>query len=170
MWLWVWHFYDSCLHNDRKSMLWILKIVSLTLRDTLEWTPKVISNQNSFSRFQYEILCKRMKQTDWPWKYSDCRVFYYSRVGVVLTPSAKKWPNLYQSKFPLPSFLHSPYESLTFLIITLSLKTKNGHKNFQQQNKSIFLGNPYKIFSLWCTFLQEFIIHDHQSLLLAEKF
>ena len=159
-----------CLHIDGRIMFWILNNLTLTLRDTLERTPKVISNQNSFSRFQYEILCKRMKQTDWPWKYSDCRVFYYSRVGVVLTPSAKKWPNLYQSEFPLPSFLHSPYESLTSLIITLSLKTKNGHKNFQQQNKSIFLGNLYKIFSLWCKFLQELTIHDHESLLQVEKF
>ena len=40
-----------------------------------------------------------------------------------------------------------------------SLKTKNGH-----------LGNLYKNFSLWCTFLQELTIHDHGSLLQAEKF
>ena len=52
----------------------------------------------------------------------------------------------------------------------LSLKTKSGHKNFQQQNKSICLGNLFKIFGLWCTFLQELTIHDHESLLQAEKF
>ena len=61
-------------------------------------------------------------------------------------------------------------KALLPLLLLLSLKTKNGHKNFQQQNKSILLGNLDKIFSLWCTFLQEFIIHDHQSLLLAETF
>ena len=42
------------------------------------------------------------------------------------------------------------------------MKVKNGYKNFQQQNKSIFLG---KIFCLQCTFLQELVIHDHEGLL-----
>ena len=41
--------------------------------------------------------------------------------------------------------------------------------NFQQQNKSIFLRNLYKIFCLWCTFLQELVIHDHGGFLQAEK-
>ena len=50
------------------------------------------------------------------------------------------------------------------------IKAKNGYKNFQQQNKSIFPGNLYKIFCLWCTFLQELIIHDHEGLLQAEQF
>ena len=35
-----------------KELFWILNNLSLTLRDTLEGTPKVISNQNLFSRFQ----------------------------------------------------------------------------------------------------------------------
>ena len=50
--LWDWHFYHSCLHIDVGIMFSILKNLSLTLRDTLERTPKVISNQNWFSRFQ----------------------------------------------------------------------------------------------------------------------
>ena len=59
---------------------------------------------------------------------------------------------------------------ITLLLLDVGIKTKNGYKNFQQQNKSIFLGNLYKIFCLWCTFLQELVIHDHEGLLQAEKF
>ena len=39
------------------------------LRDTLERTPKVMSNQNLFNQdsdLDAEILYKRIKQTDWP--------------------------------------------------------------------------------------------------------
>ena len=56
---------------DRSIMFWILKSFSLMLRDTLERTPKVISNQNLFNQdsdLDAEILYKRIKQTDWPWK------------------------------------------------------------------------------------------------------
>ena len=63
--------------------------------------------------------------------------------------------------------------SLPLLLVEVgdySLKTKSGHKNFQQQNKSIFLGNLYNFFSLRCTFLQELTIHDHEGLLQTEKF
>ena len=52
MWLWNWYFYHSCLHIDGRIMFWILNNLTLTLRDTLERTPKVISNQNLFSRSQ----------------------------------------------------------------------------------------------------------------------
>ena len=71
-------------------------------------------------------------------------------------------PFLHQS-FTFTKILHHYY-------LKLGIKTKNGYKNFQQQNKSIFLGNLYKIFCLWCTFLQELVIHDHEGLLQAEKF
>ena len=57
--------------------------------------------------------------------------------------------------------------SLPLLLVEVgdySLKTKNGNKDFQQQNKSIFLGNLCSFFSLWCTFSQELTIHDHESL------
>ena len=49
-------------------------------------------------------------------------------------------------------------------------KNKNGYKIFQQQNKSVFQGNLHKTFCLWCTFLQEVVIHDHEGLTQAEKF
>ena len=58
MQLWDWHFYHSCLSIDRRIILWILKnlslrnTLSLNLKDTLGRTPKVISNQNLFSKFQ----------------------------------------------------------------------------------------------------------------------
>ena len=51
MWLWGWHFYHSCLHIDERIVL-NFKNLSLTIRDTLEGTPEVISNQNLLSRFQ----------------------------------------------------------------------------------------------------------------------
>ena len=56
--LWDWHFYHLCLPIDRRIIFWILKnlnlrdTLSLTLRDTLGRTPKVIRYQNLFSRFQ----------------------------------------------------------------------------------------------------------------------
>ena len=50
-------------------------------------------------------------------------------------------------------------------LLLLEVELKYGRKNFQQQSKSIFLGNLYKIFSLWCIFLQELTIQDHESLL-----
>ena len=39
-------------------------------------------------------MCKRIKQSDWPWKFWGCRVFHYSWVGLVLSLSVTKWPNL----------------------------------------------------------------------------
>ena len=54
----LWDFYHSCLPIDRRIILWILKnlslrnTLSLTLKDILGRTPKVISNQNLFSKFQ----------------------------------------------------------------------------------------------------------------------
>ena len=66
IWLWDWHFYLLRLHIDKRIMFWILNNLSLTLRDTFERTPKVISNQNLFSRFQ--SWC-------WFWCWSWCLNF-----------------------------------------------------------------------------------------------
>ena len=63
-----------------------------------------------------------------------------------------------------------PKKTLLPPIITWGLKAKNGNKNSQQENKSVFLRNLYKLFCLCCTFLQEFTIHDHENLLQTEKF
>ena len=72
-----------------------------------------------------------------------------------------------------------PYQIFTFTKILhyfyLKLEIKEQKqkmviKIFQQQNKSIFLGNLYKTFCLWCTYLQDLVIHDHEDLLQAEKF
>ena len=117
------------------------KLISLTLRDTLKRTPKVISNQNLFSRFQSwcwfwcwswcSILCKRIKQSDWPWKFWGCRVFHYSRVGLVLPLSVRKWPNLFRPSppfAPFPTkFLHSPN---FYIVITWSWRLKNKNKKW----------------------------------------
>ena len=43
-------------------------------------------------------------------------------------------------------------------------------KIFDSKNNSVFLENLYKIFCMWCTFLQELVIHDHEGLLQAEQF
>ena len=61
-----------------------------------------------------------------------------------------------------------------YIIITWNWRLKNknkkhGYINFQQQNKSIFQGNLYKIFCLWCTFLQKLVIHGHEGLVQAQK-
>ena len=107
-------------------------------------------------------MCKRIKQSDWPWKFWCHRVFHYSHAGLVLPQSVKQWPNLHPSYSFLPPhqiFTFSPwkpYSNLSLLEVGDEiLKTKNGNKSFQQKNNSLFLGNPYKIFSLWCTLLQE---------------
>ena len=47
MWFWDWHFY-----HWKNYILNFKNPLSLSLRDTLKRTPKVISNQNLFSRFQ----------------------------------------------------------------------------------------------------------------------
>ena len=132
------------------------KLISLTLRDTLEKTPKVSVIKiywvgfNPDADHDAEISCKRITQSDWPWKFQGRKVFHYSRVGVVLPLSVKKWPNLHPSEstlHPHPKSLHSPN---FYFIITwswgLKNNTKNGYKNLQQQNKWVFLGNLYKIF------------------------
>ena len=63
MWLWNWHFHVCILMEE---LFWILHNLTLTLRDTLERTPKVISNQNLFSRFQswYWFWC-----WSWCWNF-----------------------------------------------------------------------------------------------------
>ena len=75
-WLWDWHFYLLRLRIDKRIMFWILNNLSLTLRDTFERTPKVISNQNLFSRFQ--SWC-------WFWCWSWCLNFVYKNQTIWLT-------------------------------------------------------------------------------------
>ena len=80
------------------------KLICLTLRDTLERTPKASVTKvfsvafNHDADFDAEILYKRITQPDWPWKFLGHRVFHYSQVGVVLPLSIKKWPNLHPSE------------------------------------------------------------------------
>ena len=125
--LWEWHFYHSCQPIDRRIIFWILKnltsrdTLSLTLRDTLRRTPKVISNQNLFSRFQSWCCfwCWPLQKNQaiyWPWKFWGHRVFHYSRVGVVVPPSAKKWPNRYPSESPPTKFVHYYYLKLSIKV------------------------------------------------------
>ena len=75
------------------------KLISLTLRDTFERTPKVsvtkiysvaFNNDADFDAdHDAEILCKRITQSDWPSKFWGLRVFHYSRVGVVFPNRSK---------------------------------------------------------------------------------
>ena len=77
MWLWDWHFYHTCLYIDGRIIFWIFKkLISLTLRDTLKRIPKVISDQNLFSRFQ--SWC-------WFWCWSWCLNFVYKNQTIWLT-------------------------------------------------------------------------------------
>ena len=136
MCLWDWHFYHPCLHIDRIITFWILKNLSLTLRDTLERISKVSCNQNLFSRpqsrywnatqkmnsndkvFSGEMLSKRIEQSDWPYNFWSCRVFHYSFVRVALPPSVKKWPNLHLSWAPPHQiFRYSPGKSYSILLL-----------------------------------------------------
>ena len=156
-----------CLHIDGRIMFWISNNLTLTLRDTKERTPKVTVTKIYSVAFNHdtefdadhdaEILCKRIKQSDWFWEFCGRCVFHYSWAGG-----------------GTPNFCILPMKaSLPLLLVEVgdySLKTKNGNKDFQQQNKSIFLGNLCSFFSLWCTFSQELTIDDHESLLQAEKF
>ena len=117
-----------------------------------------------------KILYKRIKQSDWPRRFWGCRVFHYSRAGLVLSLSVTKWPNLPR---PPPSPTLSPPNLNIIITWSWRLKNKNkkhGYKNFQQQNKSIFQGNLCKIFCLWCTFLQQLVIHDHEGLMQSQNF
>ena len=94
-------------------------------------------------------------------------------VGVVLPVSQKvtKSPPIRVPTTPTQNFYIQ--QIFTLLLLEVGderIKTKNGYKNFQQQNKSIFLRNLYKIFCGVCTFLQELVIHHHEGLLQAERF
>ena len=115
------------------------KLVSLTVRDTLERSPKVIGNQNLFSRFQswcwfwcwswcWNFAEKNQASNqDWSSKFWGWRVFHYSLVGVVLLPSVKKWPNLHPLESPprpTSKFLHSP-NFYIIIIWSWKLKSKN---------------------------------------------
>ena len=40
-------------------------------------------------------MCQRIKQSYWPWKFWGCRVFHYSRFGLVLPLSVREWPHLF---------------------------------------------------------------------------
>ena len=96
--IWDWNFYDSYLHIDGGIMLSILKNLRLTLKDTLEKTPKVISNQNLFS--------------------------IYVSIKMLL----KNWPKLHPSESPsTPNFYILPMKTLIPPIFTRSgtLKSQN---------------------------------------------
>ena len=104
------------------------KLISLTLRDTLERTPK-LSVTKVLVGFDHdadfdadhdaEILCKRITQSDWPWKFLGRKIFPYSQLGWC-SPLVKKWPNLHPSESPPPppkiftfnKFLHYYYLKL----------------------------------------------------------
>ena len=142
MWLWDWHFYHSCLHIDRKIMFWILKSFSLTLRDTLERTPKVISDQNSFSRFQswcwfrcWNLLSKN--QANW----LALKILVSQDFPLPSHQSNSDQISTHQSS-PHPMFYVLPMKALLPLLLLevgdWSLKTKNGHKNLNIKKSQFF--------------------------------
>ena len=145
MWLLDWHFYHSSLNIGGRIMFWILKNLSLILRDILVRTPEVISNQNLFSRFQSWCwtIIQKMNSKDKATLEKFCVkessnlicLGNFWAAGVSST-AVLGWYFPNQSKSdrmsthrspPHTKFLHSPHESLTLPIITWSgrLKSKN---------------------------------------------
>ena len=129
------------------------KLINLTFRDALKEPQKLSVTKiysvgfNHYADFDADydaqILCKKIKQSGFPWKFWGCRVFHYRLVGLVLPLSVKKRPNLPWPPTPTNFYIHQVF---TLLLLDVGIKRKNDYKNFQQQNKSIFLGNLYKIF------------------------
>ena len=112
-------------------MIWILKNLSLT-KGYFGKNSKGYQNVTKIYSVGFSHDAdhdgKRIKQSDWPWKFWGCRVFHYSWVGVVLPLSVNKWPNLHPSDPPHPppptKFLHSPHENL------MAMKVCCRQKNF----------------------------------------
>ena len=112
-------------------MVWILKNLSLT-KGYFGKNSKSYQNVTKIYSVGFSHDAdhdgKRIKQSDWPWKFWGCRVFHYSWVGVVLPLSVNKWPNLHPSDPPHPppptKFLHSPHENL------MAMKVCCRQKNF----------------------------------------
>ena len=132
MWLWHWHFYHSCLHIDGRIKFWILTNLSLTLRDTLESTPKVNSNKNYSVGFSHDaelsykrwiqkvnlsgaILCKRQKEPQG----------FQLQLGSGGTPPiSKKVTNSPPMRVPHTKYLHSTHERRTTPYYYLKLEIK----------------------------------------------
>ena len=125
------------------------KLISLILKNPLERTPKVISNRNLFSRFQSWCWfwcadqCKRIKQSDWPWKFLEHRVFHYSWVGVMLPPSGKKWPNPYPSESLPTKFIRYYYLKLGIIVWELKMVIKIFNNKISQFSTGIFMPVVY---------------------------
>ena len=128
-----WHFYHSCLHIDGRIMFWILTNLSLTLRDTLESTPKVNSNKNYSVGFSHDaelsykrwiqkvnlsgaILCKRQKEPQG----------FQLQLGSGGTPPlVKKWPILHPWESPTPNIYILLMKDVLPPIITWSWRLKS---------------------------------------------
>ena len=161
--------------------------MSLTLRGTLQRSPRVISNQNLSIRFQswywntIQIWIQKIKafwrnfmqknQTIWlVLKILELQGFSLQPVWGDTPTSMKNDQNSTHQSHPTTNFYIHPKKTLLPPIITWGLKTKNGNKNSQKKKKkSVFLRNLYKTFGLWCKFLLEFKVHDHEKLLQTEK-
>ena len=108
------------------------KLISLTLRDTLKRTPKVISNQNLFSRLQ--SWC-------WFWCWSWCLIFVqknqaiwlalkiFGLQGFSLQPVWVSAPSISQ-KVTKSLLTRPPFPTKFLHIITWSWRSKNKNKKW----------------------------------------
>ena len=84
-------------------------------------------------------MCKTIKQSDWPWKFWGRRVFDYSRVGLVLPPSVRKWPNLHRHpQFITPT--HSWHKTDSLFVVTLGMFRHAWAHLFEALIKNLILG------------------------------
>ena len=114
-------FYHSCLPIDGRIIIWILKnltlrdTLSLTLRDTLGRTPKVISNQNLFSRFQ--LWCWFWC---WPFQKNEAIWLALKILGTQSFPLPSDWsgaPSVSQKVTKSLPIRVSPHQIYTLLLL-----------------------------------------------------
>ena len=125
-----WRFYHSCLPIDGRIIFLILKnltlrdTLSLNLRDTLGRTPKVISNQNLFSRFQ--LWC-----WFWCWPFQKNQAIWLALkiLGIQGFPLQSGWsgaPSVNQKVTKFLPIRVSPHQIYTLLLLKLGIiKSKN---------------------------------------------
>ena len=115
------------------------KLISLTLRDTLKRTPKVISNQNLFSRFQswccfwwwsWCLNLVRKNQAIWlALKILGLQGFSLEPVWVCGPPISQKVTKSLPTPPHFPTkLLHSP--NFYIIIITWSWRLENKNKKW----------------------------------------
>ena len=117
------------------------KLISLTLRDTLKRTPKVISNQNLFSRLQswccfwcWSWCLHFVQKNKVIWlvlKILGLQGFSLQPVWISASPISQKVTKSLLTRPTLPPFPHQIFKFTKFLhIVTWSWRLKNKNKKW----------------------------------------